>query len=554
MAYKTRKKPEAGQVPWNPKHPPTEEQEEAIEFVADVVCKAIEAGRPGAAAIIINAVAGSGKTTCLLFIMHRVVERLGLQKAKVIIVVFSAALAKETLPKIPLGMECRTKHSLGLAVSKKNIGNIQIHGGQYDFRLKGKAPDKIKDIIVNRPNFNPDVEPDPDKRGEVYERIRQAKKLVEFIRSSNSDWNDQDKLEMLCDNYSISFDDPKIKEQVFESINEIMQKVIDQCEQGIFDFTDMYWFTVYKGMSFPHYDLVLADEAQDNNVTDHEFLARLIGEYCGLFVGDEYQSIMGFAGAMPDSMQQIKSRFNPTEFAITYNFRCGRRIIEAVQHIVPHIKAWDGAPDGEVIRDAMSKFDYAKLRPGSLALSRLNSRLVGPVFQLLRKGIPANIKGDDLSIGLKSQSKRIIKECKRRLAGLDPDKAAFEGCSRDMEEQEIAAAKNRKYISQSLITRIQDKYETLRCISENVDRPDQIHDAITRLFADPDRPAIMFSSEHRSKGLEAEQVAILGPPRMSRDGMKPWELEQERNLEYVAKTRAMKELYLLEEDERDVAE
>jgi superfamily I DNA/RNA helicase len=78
----------------------------------------------------------------------------------------------------------------------------------------------------------------------------------------------------------------------------------------------------------------------------------------------------------------------------------------------------------------------------------------------------------------------------------------------------------------------------------------KLEELIDNLFSDYD-PAteskvLTFSTVHKSKGLEWPTVFLLGrnlwmPSPMAEQ---PWELEQEKNLIYVAITRAM--LHLVE--------
>jgi superfamily I DNA/RNA helicase len=60
--------------------------------------------------------------------------------------------------------------------------------------------------------------------------------------------------------------------------------------------------------------------------------------------------------------------------------------------------------------------------------------------------------------------------------------------------------------------------------------------------------AIKLSTIHRAKGLENDRVFILNYDKLPayRPGMKDWEMEQEKNLKYVALTRPKKELFLVE--------
>lgn len=53
----------------------------------------------------------------------------------------------------------------------------------------------------------------------------------------------------------------------------------------------------------------------------------------------------------------------------------------------------------------------------------------------------------------------------------------------------------------------------------------------------------MLSTIHKAKGLENDRVFFLCPELIpSRFATQPWQYEQERNLKYVAITRAKREL------------
>jgi superfamily I DNA/RNA helicase len=60
--------------------------------------------------------------------------------------------------------------------------------------------------------------------------------------------------------------------------------------------------------------------------------------------------------------------------------------------------------------------------------------------------------------------------------------------------------------------------------------------------------AVILSTAHKSKGLEANRVLILLPHKLPLvwPQQKPWQLEQENNLKYVAITRARKELIFVD--------
>ena len=78
---------------------------------------------------------------------------------------------------------------------------------------------------------------------------------------------------------------------------------------------------------------------------------------------------------------------------------------------------------------------------------------------------------------------------------------------------------------------------------------------IDKMFTDEKvKNCVMLSTAHKSKGLEANRVLILLPNKLPLiwPQQKPWQLEQENNLKYVAITRARKELVFVDMTEQEL--
>ena len=66
---------------------------------------------------------------------------------------------------------------------------------------------------------------------------------------------------------------------------------------------------------------------------------------------------------------------------------------------------------------------------------------------------------------------------------------------------------------------------------------------IKTIFGDKEKNSVIFSTVHKAKGLEADNVWILSPEKMPHPMAKSAaDREQERNICYVAITRAKKNL------------
>ncbi len=85
---------------------------------------------------------------------------------------------------------------------------------------------------------------------------------------------------------------------------------------------------------------------------------------------------------------------------------------------------------------------------------------------------------------------------------------------------------------------LQDRVETLRFICNECSSVAELMAKIEMLFSD-NNTGVVFSSVHRAKGLEADNVYILRPDLMPHPkAKKAWETQQEMNGMYVAQTRS----------------
>ena len=83
----------------------------------------------------------------------------------------------------------------------------------------------------------------------------------------------------------------------------------------------------------------------------------------------------------------------------------------------------------------------------------------------------------------------------------------------------------------------------------------QLKSYINKMFTDEKiENAVMLSTAHKSKGLEANRVLILLPNKLPLKYVhqQDWQLKQEWNLKYVAITRARKELIFVDLTEAEL--
>lgn len=263
-----------------------------------------------------------------------------------------------------------------------------------------------------------------------------------------------------------------------------------------------------------------------------------------IFVGDEKQAIYGFAGADSDSVARIKSEFNCEVMPLSVTYRCPKAIVAEANKIFPDkIQAHESAPEGKVSSlDCMSSYDAlfaTNLTVQDAILCRKTAPIVELAFVLIRRGVACHVEGRDIGQGLLKLASRWKVTSVR----------ALEDRLLAYKDREVAklVAKGKETAADALA----DRVETLLVIAEGCNSVQDVKNKILGLFQDTNgqsKPSLTLATVHRSKGREWGRVFILGyrqfmPSKMARQA---WQMEQERNLQYVAITRAKAELFYVD--------
>ena len=172
-------------------------------------------------------------------------------------------------------------------------------------------------------------------------------------------------------------------------------------------------------------------------------------------------------------------------------------------------------------------------------LCRNNAPNVALAFALIRQGIGCRIEGRDIGNDLK----KLVKKWKKVKNLTEFTIKLHEFFTREFEKATFAK-----------MQMLEDKLDTMIILIERVqslgkDDLYSLEKLITDMFTDTSEDGIMpdivtFSSIHKAKGLEWDTVYWLGDEQFSpsKYAKLDWMLEQERNLQYVACTRAMTNL------------
>ena len=473
---------------------------------------------------LIDAKAGSGKTFMLLEIMNVI-------KGKTLSVAFSQSIQKELSNKVPSFVDCRTIHSLGFeAIRKSNRGYTTVDNRKINWIM-----DKLPALSFNK-------EMEPFDKFKLFEQRSLIKKMVSICKSTLTQYDNMKDVIATCDQYNIEFI-PEYYE-LFKSVfvKSLKLKQHSYQRKNLIDYDDMIYLPVFHNWVFPSYDNVLIDETQDLNKCQIELILRCVKSGNGrvIAVGDPQQSIYGFRGADTKAMENVQSSLKAKVLPLSVCYRCPTSHIELAQEIVPEIEASPNAIEGTIQNINWDEL-ADNVKTGDLCLCRVNAKLISGALKCIANGQKAIIKGKDIGENLIS----IVN-------GLS--------CNYNELEEKLESWANQQYekltkrrAPKSTLDTIADKVECIKIVADSIANISNVSiesltDKIESLFSD-NHSGVVFSSVHRAKGLEADNVFILNPellPLLHKNQSED-EQQQEMNIKYVALTRSKKNLTFVNE-------
>jgi superfamily I DNA/RNA helicase len=465
---------------------------------------------------IVNAKAGSGKTTTAINAVDRM-------SGDVLMLAFNKKIATELQNRlVTMGYpnaSAATFHSeslksLAKAKGKMSVNNSKVYNFVEYFTQEGELM-KCRKAIMDMVRFA--------KEYGFGVSVDDINAWVNIIQHNDIDIDADVSLETIID---------------------VCQKVLDLNNRDVksIDFSDMLYFPLLFDVDMIQYDWIIVDEAQDTNVCRKLLLKKMLKPGGRLIaIGDPNQAIYGFTGAENNSMELIKTMFDAVELPLSVCYRCGKNIITAAKEYVADIEAFENNNDGEI---SSIKYDeFVKSTP-SLNLNkndgiicRNNSPLVALAFALIREGIGCRIEGKDIGQNLITLTRKWkVKDLATFTLRLQKH---F-----DRESEKASKAK---------LALLEDKFDTMmilieRCQTLGKHDVASLQKLISDMFSDNDdykKPNVVtLSSIHKSKGLEFDNCYILGMSQFqpSKYAVLDWMKEQEKNLSYVAITRAKNKL------------
>lgn len=457
---------------------------------------------------VIDAVAGSGKSTTIVNALKLIP-----QDKTVLFLAFNKAIVEEL--KLKIGnmhnVEIKTLHALGASAVMRSL-NSQLSEDKY----RGWVNNGVKYGILAPTTPLPD---------EVLSTWKQnIVKLIDLGRVNLV--KGEKELEDLAYKHNIDIADN-------EAILAVKGIQWGEREVQIIDFTDMIYFPNVKQIKMPQFDWVFIDECQDLNAAQREMFLKCLkpnGRFVA--VGDPRQAIYGFAGADVESFNILKNLPHTVKLPLSVCYRCDTNIIDLAKTIVPQIEAREGAQLGIVSHESV----VADVKDGDMILCRTSAPLVKLCMRYIGAGVKAYVKGRDVGVNLinmiKKTNRKQMRDVSERL-----EKELARIASKVMSKQNC----NEAEAKETEIYKIyEDKLKAIEILSEGLTTATEVIDRINMIFSDDNKNGICLSTIHKSKGLESDNVYILCEEKLYlKCCMKvPWMAEQERNLVYVAYTRA----------------
>jgi DNA helicase-2/ATP-dependent DNA helicase PcrA len=465
---------------------PTAEQEHILDLL-----------RATTSNLLINALAGTGKTSTLELIQDAA-------NPPVLCLAFNRRIADEMGKRFRTTTSVRTLNGLGHRIwSAACAGKLSLD--------PKKCQDLLREAIRNLPK---------GQQGEAYDQFWEIISAVGLAKSlgyvPRAKFPNATRL--ISDDEFYSRLDEQLSDLAQDLIEEVLLSSIKAAYAGSIDYNDQVYMPALFGGTYPRFPLVLVDEAQDLSPVNHEMLHHLRSSRI-IAVGDPWQSIYGFRGAVQSGMQRLKERFAMVEADLSVSFRCPETIVKAAHWRVPNMKWIKGGGRASRLRNPTA----STFSDGCAIICRNNAPLFALALKLLSSGRSVSVSGSDIG-------PRVIGILRK----LGP-----ESLTQERVYEEIEGWRTEKLARQS--TSANDIADCMRVFASFGNSLGQALSYAEHLFQQ--HGAIQLLTGHKAKGLEWSTVYHL-------DSWLLGETEQELNLRYVILTRAMNSYY--EIDSREI--
>lgn len=317
---------------------------------------------------------------------------------------------------------------------------------------------------------------------------------------------------------------------------------------------------------------IISHNCQDLNAVQQQLIYYIRRKDSRIIaVGDKFQSIYGFNGSDKYAIDNFKRIYKMKELELPICYRCPKSHLRYVNKEFPNIGIQSApfAKEGAIkIIDEEEIMNY--VQTGDFILSRKNKNLCCIVLSLLEKGIPIYFKDAQFVEKIIKKVEKIEKKVnniyeleeyivREQQSSKDKLKNAVELFLDKGEEQ--AHQDMEKYNYSNEIVDLFDCILILlkNYLNKNKDKICTIQKFINyireMLNTTERKNAVVCSSIHQAKGSETNNVFVLDEAKPAiYNFMTSDQIQQEKNLSYVALTRAKENLYLVvmpDEDEEN---
>lgn len=498
--------------------------------------------------LLVDSVAGSGKTTLILNLAKKC-------PGKTLMLAFnkSIQLELEDRTRSEGHLKTMTLHGLGLMAIKTHIGyHIKVNKSKnyviakklrelipsYFKSLTWKKQVELNAYLINLNDVGRMFVTEDLDKIKTYMRdmgkptcVVPNRRVIPRTKEEIEECQKDDKI-LVVDNDSYKITEKVIWDLFIQMRNTISTEI---------DFLDMIYIPVVMDLDIPlKPEYLTVDEAQDLNYCQHKLIDKIISQpqfKKWLSVGDFRQSIYGFSGALSNSFEMFREKNNVKETDLDICYRCSTNIINEANSVYPVMR---GFKDSEGIVAVHEGIEDVVFEPNSMVICRNQAPLLELFFYLASIDVSCYLKGEDFMSGI--------------ISYLKPFKNKRYNDFYDELYDEVQKLKNKTSEQERIKYYILgEKLNILQLIKSNLNVGfkyiKEVLPMLEVLFK-VRANAVTLCTIHKSKGLECNTVYWLHPELIpSKFATSPDQLKQEKNLKYVAITRAIEKLIIIKKKE-----
>lgn len=408
--------------------------------------------KSGSGNVVIEARAGSGKTTTLVNALKLIPKN-----KRILVSAFNVKIAAELRARCPSNVDVMTLHGFGLRQLKKFLKEkgmvkedeyedtdeyslpegeetsneliidkegyyMQKYISSFLINFKGEKDklrdmDELRDFLMKCLNMaqaqalNPSDEDIVEKlRKNIPSRIikkeEELKRLTEILSRTSV----KDVLFQIPEAVSLGLEYGVIDFGVLMTIKNLKYtrsfkkkgkakemvngKLVSVEKEGlIYSFNDMIYITaVSEKIEVDQYDYIFIDEAQDMNLAQIKMLLKA-GNKARIFViGDPRQAIYLFNYSELDMMQKMETVLNAKKLYLSVSYRAPKSVAELAKKCVTDFEVPETAIEGEV-NYISGGLMINLLKPGDIIIGRKNEFVTKVASLLIYNKIPVIILG-----------------------------------------------------------------------------------------------------------------------------------------------------------------